>query len=128
MSSVCLLATKGARLIERHVNGERTTAIRHMVNRGRPSFEVKPRYPGKSGELVFRLSEPTEPRRTASSGPAIGRQCCASGFSPGFAGGETAVSIQEFLKGCYVAAGSLSSTADHILAAVTYTPRFRPHS
>ncbi|MCB9409886.1 DUF4012 domain-containing protein [Mycolicibacterium sp.] len=61
VSSVRLLATKGARLMSVTSNGERTTAIRHL-ERGRPSFEVQVAIPpGKSGELVFRLSEPTNP-------------------------------------------------------------------
>jgi len=59
VSSVRLLATKGARLISVSSNGERTAAITHLEN-GRPSFEVQVAIPpGQSGELIFRLSEPT---------------------------------------------------------------------
>ena len=59
VSSVRVLATKGARLISVSSNGERTSAITHLEN-GRPSFEVQVVIPpGQSGELAFRLSEPT---------------------------------------------------------------------
>jgi hypothetical protein len=65
VSSVRLLATKGSKLVSVTSNGERTTAFTHAEN-GRPSFEVQVAIPpGKSGELIFRLSEPTssgEPR------------------------------------------------------------------
>ena len=65
VSSVRLLATKGSKLVSVTSNGERTTAFTHAEN-GRPSFEVQVAIPpGTSGELVFRLSEPTssgEPR------------------------------------------------------------------
>ena len=58
-SSVRVLATKGAKLLSVTSNGERTMAITHVEN-GRPSFEVQVAIPpGKSGELTFRLSEPT---------------------------------------------------------------------
>ena len=61
VTSVRILATKGARLISVLANGERTTAITN-TERGRPSFEVQVVIPpGKSGKLTFRLSEPTSP-------------------------------------------------------------------
>ena len=61
VSSVRLIATKGARLLSVTSNGEKTTAIAH-VDRGHPSFEVQVAIPpGQSGELIFRLSEPTSP-------------------------------------------------------------------
>lgn len=61
VSSVRVLATKGARLLSVTSNGERTPAISYMEN-GRPSFEVQIAIPpGNSGELTFRLSEPTSP-------------------------------------------------------------------
>lgn len=41
-------------------NGERASAITHLEN-GHPSFEVQIAIPGQSGELTFRLSEPTSP-------------------------------------------------------------------
>lgn len=60
-SSVRVLATKGARLMSVSSNGERTSAIVHLEN-GHPSFEVQVAIPpGQSGELTFRLSEPTTP-------------------------------------------------------------------
>jgi hypothetical protein len=61
ISSVRVLATKGAQIISVSSNGERTSAITHVEN-GRPSFEVQVAIPpGQSGELTFRLSEPTSP-------------------------------------------------------------------
>ncbi len=61
VSSVRVIATKGAKLISVTSDGERTTAIAHVEN-GRPSFEVQVVIPpGTSGELTFRLSEPTSP-------------------------------------------------------------------
>lgn len=61
VSSVRLIATKGTRLLSLSSNGERTPAIQHFDN-GRPSFEVQLAIPpGQSGELTFRLSEPTSP-------------------------------------------------------------------
>lgn len=65
VSSVRVLATKGSTLLSVTSNGERTQAITHREN-GRPSFEVQVAIPpGQSGDLTFRLSEPTsagEPR------------------------------------------------------------------
>lgn len=61
VTSVRVLATKGAQLYSVTSNGERTAAITN-VERGRPSFEVQVVIPpGKSGELTFRLTEPTAP-------------------------------------------------------------------
>ena len=61
VSSVRILATKGANLIGVTSNGKRTSAIIHVEN-GHPSFEVQIAIPpGQSGELAFRLSEPTSP-------------------------------------------------------------------
>ncbi len=57
--SVRVIATKGARLMSATVNGQRTAAITN-VERGHPTFEVQIVIPpGQSGELAFRLSEPT---------------------------------------------------------------------
>ena len=59
VSSVRVLVTKGARLLGVTSNGKRTTAFTNVEN-GRPSFEVQVAIPpGQSGELNFRLSEPT---------------------------------------------------------------------
>lgn len=61
VSSVRVFATKGAKLMGVSSNGERTSAITHIEN-GRPSFEVQVAIPpSQSGELTFRLSEPTAP-------------------------------------------------------------------
>jgi len=61
ITSVRVIATKGAKLQSVTANGERTTAVTSM-ERGHPSFEVQVAIPlGKSGELVFQLSEPTAP-------------------------------------------------------------------
>jgi hypothetical protein len=61
LTSVRLLATKGANLMSVTSNGERTQAIQHVEN-GHPSFEVQVAIPpGQSGELTFRLREPTAP-------------------------------------------------------------------
>lgn len=61
VSSVRVLTTKGAKLLGVSSNGERTSAITHLEN-GHPSFEVQVAIPpGQSGELIFRLSEPTAP-------------------------------------------------------------------
>ena len=59
VSSVRLLATKGAEVESLTSNGERG-AFFETTERGHPVFEVQVAIPpGKSGELVFRLSEPT---------------------------------------------------------------------
>jgi hypothetical protein len=61
VSSVRVVATKGAKLVGLTANGERTAAIT-KVERGHPAFEVQVVIPpGQSGELVFQLSEPTTP-------------------------------------------------------------------
>ena len=61
VSSVRVLATKGAKLLSVTSNGERVLAVPHFEN-GRPSFEVQVAIPpGQSGDLTFRLSEPTSP-------------------------------------------------------------------
>jgi hypothetical protein len=61
VTSVRLVATKGASLISALANGQRVPAI-PGTERGHPTFEVQVAIPpGKSGELSFRLSEPTSP-------------------------------------------------------------------
>lgn len=61
VSSVRVFTTKGSKLMSISSNGKRTSAIAHVEN-GRPSFEVQVAIPpGQSGELSFRLSEPTSP-------------------------------------------------------------------
>lgn len=61
ITSVRLLATKGAVLLSVTSNGERIMAIQQR-ERGHPSFEVQIAIPrGRSVELVFQLSEPTAP-------------------------------------------------------------------
>lgn len=59
VTSVRLLATTNASIVSVLANGERTP-FTQSVERGHPSYEVQVLIPpGKSGELVFRLSEPT---------------------------------------------------------------------
>ena len=61
VTSVRVIATKGARLLGVTSDGERTTAITQVEN-GHPSFEVQVAIPpGQSGELTFRMTEPTAP-------------------------------------------------------------------
>jgi hypothetical protein len=61
VSSVRVLATQGAKLLSVTSNGKRANAFTHMEN-GHPSFEIQLAIPpGKTGELTFRLSEPTSP-------------------------------------------------------------------
>lgn len=61
VSSVRVLGTAGATLMSVTSNGERTSAT-VGTERGHPSFEVQVAIPpGKSGELTFRLREPTAP-------------------------------------------------------------------
>jgi Protein of unknown function (DUF4012) len=61
LTSVRLLATAGAKLISATTNGTRVPAFQ-VTERGHPSFVVQVSIPpGKSGELTFRLSEPTAP-------------------------------------------------------------------
>jgi hypothetical protein len=59
VTSVRVIATKGSKLLGVTSNGERTSAVQ-AVERGHPTFEVQVVVPpGESGELTFRLSEPT---------------------------------------------------------------------
>lgn len=59
VSSVRLLATKGADVVSLLSNGERGSFF-ESTERGHPVYEVQVAIPpGKSGELSFRLSEPT---------------------------------------------------------------------
>lgn len=59
VSSVRLIATKGAKLLSVTANGKRIAAIPRTDN-GHPSFEVQIAIPpGMSGDIAFRLSEPT---------------------------------------------------------------------
>lgn len=61
VSSVRVLATRGAQLMSVTSNGERIAATVNS-ERGHPSFEVQVAIPpGQSGDLVFRLTEPTTP-------------------------------------------------------------------
>lgn len=61
VSSVRLLATRDAEVVSLLSNGERGVFF-EANERGRPGFEVQVAIPpGKSGELIFRLSEPTSP-------------------------------------------------------------------
>ena len=59
VSSVRVLATKGAKLTAVTSNGQRIPATIHE-ERGHPSYEVQVVIPpGRSGELSFQMSEPT---------------------------------------------------------------------
>nr|WP_051468987.1 DUF4012 domain-containing protein [Mycolicibacterium tusciae] len=61
VTSVRLLATKGAKLDSALVSGQKVPVF-SGVERGHPSFEVQVVIPPeKSGEVSFRLSEPTSP-------------------------------------------------------------------
>lgn len=61
ISSVRILATRGAKLLSVTSNGKRANAYTRTEN-GHPSFEVQLAIPpGKTGELTFRLIEPTVP-------------------------------------------------------------------
>ena len=61
VTSVRLVATQGAKLLGVTASGEAVPAIVH-TERGHPTFEVQVAIPpGESGDLVFRLSEPTVP-------------------------------------------------------------------
>jgi hypothetical protein len=61
LTSVRLLATKDATLVSALVNGQQVPVFTG-TERGHPSFEVQVAIPpGQSGELSFRLSEPTAP-------------------------------------------------------------------
>lgn len=61
VTAVSVIATKGATLLSVTSNGEKTTAVKN-TERGHPAFDVQVAIPpGHSGELTFRLSEPTAP-------------------------------------------------------------------
>ena len=61
VTSVRLLATKGAKLVSVIADGQRVPVFAG-TERGHPSFEVQVAIPpGKSGKLSFHLSEPTAP-------------------------------------------------------------------
>jgi hypothetical protein len=61
LTSVRLLATKDATLASALVNGQQVPVF-SGTERGHPSFEVQVAIPpGQSGELSFRLTEPTSP-------------------------------------------------------------------
>ncbi|WP_275572213.1 DUF4012 domain-containing protein [Mycolicibacterium vanbaalenii] len=61
VTSVRLLATTDASIVSVLANGERIP-FTQSAERGHPSFEVQVLIPpGQSGELVFRMSEPTSP-------------------------------------------------------------------
>lgn len=61
VTSVRLLGTQGAKLESALANGERTQVFTG-VERNHPTFEIQVVIPpGQSGELSFRLSEPTSP-------------------------------------------------------------------
>ena len=60
-TSVRLIATEGAKVVAVTSDGKSVPAVVHK-ERGHPSFEVQVVIPpGQSGELVFRLTEPTAP-------------------------------------------------------------------
>ncbi|GAY16517.1 DUF4012 domain-containing protein [Mycobacterium sp. shizuoka-1] len=59
LTSVRLLATKGAQIISASVNGKKIRVFGAM-ERGHPSYEAQVAVaPGKTAEVTFRLSEPT---------------------------------------------------------------------
>ncbi|CAN1507867.1 Protein of unknown function DUF4012 [Mycobacteriaceae bacterium] len=61
LTSVRLLATVGAKLVSVTSGGKSVPAIVHS-ERGHPTFEVQVAIPpGQSGDLIFRLSEPSVP-------------------------------------------------------------------
>ena len=61
VTSVRVIATKDARLVNVTSNGAKVPAVVRK-ERGHPTFEVQVAIPpGQSGELVFRLAEPTSP-------------------------------------------------------------------
>lgn len=61
LTSVRLIATKGAKLESVMSNGQKVPTF-ESKERGHPSFEVQVAIPpGQSGELTFRMSEPTAP-------------------------------------------------------------------
>lgn len=61
LTSVRLVGTKGAKLVSALANGQKAPVFTG-TEMGHPTFEVQVAIPsGKSGELTFRLSEPTAP-------------------------------------------------------------------
>ena len=61
LTSVRLVATKGAALVGAFSNGQQIPVFTG-TDRGHPTFEIQVAIPPRqSGELVFRLSEPTAP-------------------------------------------------------------------
>lgn len=61
LTSVRLIATKDAKILSAFSNGERIPVFTG-TERGHPTFEIQVAIPPRqSGELVFRLSEPTAP-------------------------------------------------------------------
>ena len=61
VTSVRLIGTQGARLLGVTAKGKPVPAVVH-TERGHPTFEVQVAIPpGQSGDLIFRLSEPTVP-------------------------------------------------------------------
>jgi hypothetical protein len=61
LTSVRLLATKDAQILSAVVNGQKIRPF-GSTERGHPSYEAQVAIlPGKTAELVFRLSEPTSP-------------------------------------------------------------------
>lgn len=61
LTSVRLIATKGAKLLGAFSNGQRVPVFTG-TERGHPAFEIQVAIPPRqSGELKFRLSEPTSP-------------------------------------------------------------------
>jgi hypothetical protein len=61
VTSVRLIGTQGAKLLGVTAKGKSVPAVVH-TERGHPTFEVQVAIPpGQSGDLVFRLSEPTVP-------------------------------------------------------------------
>jgi hypothetical protein len=61
LTSVRLIATKGAKLVSALANGQRVPTFTG-TERGHPTYEIQVAIPpGQSGELSFQLSEPTSP-------------------------------------------------------------------
>jgi len=61
LTSVRLVATKGARLMGAFSNGQQIPVFTG-TDRGHPTFEIQVAIPPRqSGELTFRLIEPTAP-------------------------------------------------------------------
>ena len=61
VTSVRLIGTQGAKLLGVTAKGKSVPAVVH-IERGHPTFEVQVAIPpGQSGDLIFRLSEPTVP-------------------------------------------------------------------